>query len=405
MQRISLVFTLFVLIFFIAFHDESYSSAIEEIHASAQYILGDNDSKLDGRRLALMEAKRNALEKAGTYIESFTEVKNFQLTQDQIRSYTAGILEVKETGEKWDKLGDNLAVTLIVKVKVDKNVVAKQLAAIRKNSEAAQELEEARVKIKEYEKKITEMNRELQLAKKPMVHSEKKPQKIQQQIENIKVTRNQMLTKIEVETLLAKARVSLAGSEDKDKVHIQGSTSAANINRARLFLQEALNLEPENPEVVVSLAAISLEEKDYQRAEMLYQKVSNIDPSLAIAAYGLGLVYFNKGNLSEAEKKFKNAISLAQQGGSEQIGVKQQTMKATSHFMLGQIYFMNGDLYGAELEACEAVRLKPDEGVFFAGLGGILYKQGKTTEAKKMFQEGCRLGHRPSCVSYHNISE
>ena len=81
-------------------------AAIKEIEASGRYQLGDNDSKLDGHRLALMEAKRNALEKAGTYVESITEVKDYQLTRDDIRTYTAGIVEINETSEpKWEMIG------------------------------------------------------------------------------------------------------------------------------------------------------------------------------------------------------------------------------------------------------------------------------------------------------------
>lgn len=389
------IFILSAILFFSVFLGESYASAIEEIHASAQYILGDNDSKLDGRRLALMESKRNALEKAGTYIESFTEVKNFQLTQDQVRSYAAGILEVKETGEKWDKVGDNLAVTLTVKVKVDKNVVAKQLAAIRKNSETARELEESRAKIQEYEKKIAEMNHQLKLAKKPGVDSGQEPQKPQQQIENIKATRDKALTKIDIETLLVKAGVALTGSEDPDKAYAAGTTSAYARNRAKMFIQEAVNLEPENPEVLSLLAVISIEEKDYSKAEMLLRKALNIDSSFTLASYNLGMVYFSRDNFTEAEQNFKRALSLAQDAGVKQQGrTKQQTLEAASHFMLGQIYRKKGDLYSAEWEMREGIRLRPNEGIYIGNLGYVLYEQGKTTEAKEVWEKGCRLGHQ-----------
>ncbi|MBI4514661.1 MAG: hypothetical protein HY699_02445 [Deltaproteobacteria bacterium] len=142
-------------------------AAIEEVEATGRYHLGDNDSKLDGHRLALMEAKRNALEKAGTYVESISEVKDFQLTRDEVRTYTAGILEVTEEGEpKWQMVGSNLEVTVKVKVRVDKDDVARRLAAIRENKEAAAQLKEAGAKTKENERKIADLNRQLKTAKK-----------------------------------------------------------------------------------------------------------------------------------------------------------------------------------------------------------------------------------------------
>jgi hypothetical protein len=54
-------------------------------------VLGDLDSKKDANAHALIEPKRLALEQAGTYIASSTEVKNFQLSKDQINTLASGI--------------------------------------------------------------------------------------------------------------------------------------------------------------------------------------------------------------------------------------------------------------------------------------------------------------------------
>jgi hypothetical protein len=69
---------------------------LRTITATGEYRMGDNDTRTDAKRLALMDAKRLALEQAGTYLESVTEVKNLQVSRDEIRTYAAGIVEVKE---------------------------------------------------------------------------------------------------------------------------------------------------------------------------------------------------------------------------------------------------------------------------------------------------------------------
>src|SRR3989304_218358 len=78
------------------------------VTAEGKYVMGDLDSKKDARMLALMEAKRIALEKAGTYVESSTEVKNFSLTKDQINALAAGIMSVDILKEDWKMSGENL---------------------------------------------------------------------------------------------------------------------------------------------------------------------------------------------------------------------------------------------------------------------------------------------------------
>ncbi|HQQ88071.1 MAG TPA: hypothetical protein PLA72_08735 [Smithellaceae bacterium] len=52
------------------------------------YQAGDEDSKNACRIIALREAKRLLLEELGTYLESETEVKNFQMTKNQIVLFT-----------------------------------------------------------------------------------------------------------------------------------------------------------------------------------------------------------------------------------------------------------------------------------------------------------------------------
>jgi hypothetical protein len=142
-------------------------AAIQEIEATGRYHLGDNDTRIDGHRLALMDAKRNALEKAGTYVQSITEVKDFQLTRDDIKTYTAGIIAVEEQGDpKWEMIGESLRCTVKVKARVDNAGVTNRIATLRKDKEATQELRDARKHTEENERKVADLNKQLKKAKK-----------------------------------------------------------------------------------------------------------------------------------------------------------------------------------------------------------------------------------------------
>ena len=56
----------------------------QTITASHTYVMGDNDSRNDARHLCFLEAKRKVLEQVGTFIQSSSEVRDLQLTKDQI---------------------------------------------------------------------------------------------------------------------------------------------------------------------------------------------------------------------------------------------------------------------------------------------------------------------------------
>jgi hypothetical protein len=75
------------------------SAAIAEIITvkhTVKQTFGGSQSPDDARISAMAKAKREALEIAGTYIESLTVVKNTKVEKDEILALAAGVL--KATG-------------------------------------------------------------------------------------------------------------------------------------------------------------------------------------------------------------------------------------------------------------------------------------------------------------------
>ena len=102
---------------------------IQTFTATHTYILGDHDSKDDARLRCLLEVKREILEQAGVYIESASEVKNFDLTKDKITSFAAAVMQVKDTKEEVGFQQGHMTLTLTTTAQVDLSEVRKQLAA------------------------------------------------------------------------------------------------------------------------------------------------------------------------------------------------------------------------------------------------------------------------------------
>ena len=58
--------SLFFVIILLCFASKAYPAS-ESVFASYKYTMGDNDTKNDAKRICFLEAKRLAVEKAGTY--------------------------------------------------------------------------------------------------------------------------------------------------------------------------------------------------------------------------------------------------------------------------------------------------------------------------------------------------
>ena len=67
---------------------------VRVVNAQGEHRMGDRDTREDAIRLATEAAKRNALEQVATYLESVTVVSDMDVTRDEIRTYTAGLVIV-----------------------------------------------------------------------------------------------------------------------------------------------------------------------------------------------------------------------------------------------------------------------------------------------------------------------
>lgn len=137
------------------------SAETETFHATYKYVMGDNDTKNDAKTLCFIGAKRRLLEQIGTFIISHTEVNNYQLTKDEIKSYSAAFLNVEVEHEKVETVGENSAIVMTLRTSVDKEEIKNNLNRIIKDASLKSEISGKNVKISELENKIQNLQNKL----------------------------------------------------------------------------------------------------------------------------------------------------------------------------------------------------------------------------------------------------
>jgi len=125
------------------------------------YRAGDMDSKVSSRAIALMEVKRALLEQLGTYLASETEVRNFQMTKDQVTLLTAGIVSAEVLEERWDGKEFYLKAKLVV----DPQEVAERVKAMSRDRERTRELEETKRKRDQALLEVERLRKDMGLAR------------------------------------------------------------------------------------------------------------------------------------------------------------------------------------------------------------------------------------------------
>jgi hypothetical protein len=147
-----LLIIIFVFLLTIAAHAEMKTFVREYTYQASEA-----DSKQSCRILAMEQVKRLLLEELGTYLESHTEVKNSELTHDQITTLSAGVVKTKIEKEKWD----GRDYWLQAKIDADPDEVAQSIEQLRKDRQKVKELEDSKKKRDDALKDIKDLQKDM----------------------------------------------------------------------------------------------------------------------------------------------------------------------------------------------------------------------------------------------------
>lgn len=108
---------LWMIFFSIAWHGlhQTASAGTKVIISEAIYTMGDGETPAFAEEMVLRKAKQLALEQAGTYVESYTKVRNLDLTVEEIQTLAGGIVEVEVLDQRRTMVGSGLQ--FFVKIK------------------------------------------------------------------------------------------------------------------------------------------------------------------------------------------------------------------------------------------------------------------------------------------------
>lgn len=297
------------------------SAEIKTIEADGIYIVGDgtNENPAVARERAREDAKRAASEKAGVYVESFSEVRSGLLTEDIIRTISASVLQIQKSDVTIKVIdGDALLFTCHVVATVDS---AKILEHFQQDS---QDLAEAARRNSELEAQLNHVNSELAALKNQYdaAQSEKDREKIRAQLK-INEQRFEYSQLLEQGSDFYRAKnFSLAVeyyekalesyAEDAVAYYRLGNAQRelGNFDAAISNYRKALKINPRYADACNNLGYTLELTGNYKDAAKNYQRAVECDETYANAYYNLGNSYLRAENFSKAAENFSKAVSL-----------------------------------------------------------------------------------------------
>ncbi|SLM48915.1 conserved exported protein of unknown function [Nitrospira japonica] len=205
------------------------SENVRVVTASGEYRMGDHDTKSDATRLAVEAAKRQALEQVATYLESITEVTGMELTRDEIRTYTAGIVMVVDQKISTALDGDTIVIRADLTAQVDPDEVAQAIMALHENESAKTELLALRSETDQLRQQLDAANQILAAAVSP------------EEVQQVSRQREDLLNQIQANALVSQAWT--------DWVYVTPGvypSPSIGLQQVRGLLVQAQRLQPHN---------------------------------------------------------------------------------------------------------------------------------------------------------------
>ena len=293
----------------------------KEIIAEGTYNMGDGETPTVAEGRALLQAKRIALEQAGTYVESYTKVKNLVLTEDEIKVMASGIMEVEILDKKRTIIGDGFNFWVKIKAIVNLDDIEKMAGKVQEKS-VVEDYKKIQEDYAKSQKEIDELKKQLAQAK---------GEKEKKQVE-LKITDKERLFQAN------------EWSEKGYKYAINGE-----YNKAIEALTSAIAMDP-NYAYAYLYRGIAYENKgqQYDSAFEDYNRAIAIDPNYAYAYYSRGNIYAYSAKEDRAIEDYNKAIQL-------------NPSLAVAYTARGRVYYYKKQYNIAIEDYNRAIALSPDD--------------------------------------------
>jgi hypothetical protein len=149
------------------------------IQVKSDYVMGDGDTRIDAKNIALQQAKNLASEYAGTFVKSELIIENDSIKKEQISTITTALMSVKIIDELYSITKDGRTkLVLTANTTLDKKSFIDKLKALTQDKDKQVQIISLQKENDKLKEKLLALNSQIQTAQAPSQKTfEKKPNK------------------------------------------------------------------------------------------------------------------------------------------------------------------------------------------------------------------------------------
>ena len=100
------------------------------LNVSSSYVMGDGDTRVDAKNIALQLAKKSAAEKAGSYVQAERIIQDDEIKKDSISMISTAMMNVEVKSERFSITdSQRTKIELTIQASLDKGSVMAKLTS------------------------------------------------------------------------------------------------------------------------------------------------------------------------------------------------------------------------------------------------------------------------------------
>jgi tetratricopeptide (TPR) repeat protein len=322
----------------------SWAEIVTYTHTVRQPFNG-SQSPDDARTAAIAKAKREVLEKAGTYLDTVKIVRDRQLVQNQITALSAAVLQAEIISQKNYAQGETFGIEIEAKVSVDTATLEARINNFLKDQSALARAERLELREKELLAKV----KDLQEKSVPLDQVKKNNGKTEQQ-------RGKLASEFaEVSKKLTAVEANRKALALWDRVKF------TNPEKALAYLSEAIRKDDHFAEAFNNRGIAYADLGQWQQSIKDYDRAIKLEPRFSDALNNRGEAYAHLGEMQKAIQDFDQAIKL-------------NPSSAAFYFNRGTGYANLGQFQPACRDLDKAIELDPKDVSVRTSRGIVLFK-------------------------------
>lgn len=341
-------------------------SAAEIIQASGSYIM---DSRLDetpatATERARVEAKRNAVEQAGVFVESYTKVVNLEVNEDEVRTIAANLIKIQDEKTSISVIQDNL-----LKFTVEITAIVDDA-----NPEEFQAMMADRKNLEESVRQKKKLQEEYDL--------------LNQQMEELKTKYESATSEQQIQLKIESARNIAQFNALLEMMHGNDSYSHRDYGLALEFYNRAIQTDSNSAEAYNNRGLTRYHLSQLTDALSDFSRAIDLDKNFSHAYNNRGMILNSMGQYSQAIQDFDKALQL----------------NPTFAFALnnrGNAYAAINQFQNAEQDLTAALRLIDNSAEIHNNLGNVYQSEEKYSEAIDEYSKAIQLNPNYSEAFYN----